>query len=177
MRIINRLLAFVLGVALVTVVGVALVEVAWAVSGRGPVVVPWQRWQAALVRRRWDDPELVAIAVGLVLVGLVLLIIELVPRRPLQLPLQSPQSRRVSIDRRGLQERLRRVVLGDTDVIAASVRVRRRAKVRAHVHADTDRRACRARLQASVTGAVDQLGLAERLRTQIALSRTTERVR
>lgn len=177
MRIVNRLLAFVVGLALAAAAVIAIVEIVVALSGRPPVLVARNRVASELGRLQWDDPRVVAVAVGMIVVGLLLLLVQLIPRRPIQLPLQGQPGRSAAIDRRGLQERLRHVALRDRDVVAAAVRVRRRAKLRVSVPGDADRRDARRRVHERVTDAVGQLGLRRPLKVKVAVVEARERTR
>jgi hypothetical protein len=176
MRIVNRLLALVVGLALAAAAAVAIIEMVTALTGNA-AIVPRERWASVLAELRWDDPTLVAAATGLVLAGLVLLGVELTPARPRQFALRGSIDAAASIDRRGLQERLRHVALRDADVVAADVRIRRRAKVRASVPPDTDRRACRQRVLDATTSAIDELGLTRPPTVRAQIVKARERVR
>ncbi len=176
MTIVNRLLALVFGLALAAAAGVAIIEMVTALTGNAGIV-PREQWASALAELRWDDPTLVGVAIGLVLIGLALLSGELTPARPGQFALQGATDAAASIDRRGLQERLRHVALRDADVVAADVRIRRRAKVRASVPPDTDRRACRQRVLDATTSAIDELGLIRPPTVRAEIVRARERVR
>lgn len=177
MRTVNRLLALVVALALAAAGAIAVVEITAGLLGRPPVLVRRTDLATELAQLRWDDPRVVAAAAAMVLVGLLLLAVELIPRRPAQLPLQDRPGRSAAIDRRGLQERLRHVALGDRDVVAATVRVRRRARLRVSVPGGTDRRDARARVRERVTAAIGQLGLRRRLPVTVAVVTARERTR
>lgn len=177
MRTLNRLLALVAGLALAAAAFVAIVEMVGALTGSGDVLVPRQQWATALRQLQWDDPVLIAVAIATIVVGLALLTVALFPSRPEQLPLRGHDDAAASIDRRGLQERLRRAVVRDEDVMSASVGIRRRAKVRATVPPDADRQACRRRVRTAVETAANDVGLARPLRVHVNVTRERGRVR
>lgn len=177
MRTINRLLAFVVGLTLAAAAAVAVAEMVAVLTDNDSLVVPRQRWAAAIAELSWDDSVLIGVAVVLVVVGLGLLVVEFIPTRPDQLALRSTTGATAAIDRRGLQERLRRVALRDDDVHAAKVGIRRRAKVRAFVLADADRRTCRQRIGAALRDAIDEIELARPLRVRVDVARVRKRVR
>lgn len=177
MRLTNRLLALLLGLALGGAGGLAVAELVAGLTGRAPLLVPRGTWHQRLSALEWSDPALTGAAAGLVVLGLVLLLAQVVPRRPLELPLQPAEDQEASIDRRGLQEVLRRVAIADPDVIGATVRVRRRAKVRVQLPPKGERRAARDRLQQSLAAAVGELGLSKRLAVKVDARQGRERVR
>lgn len=177
MRTVNRLLAFVVALALAVAAALAIVEIAAALAGGSPVLVARTRLASELGQLRWDDARVIAVAAGMVLVGLILVLVAAVPPRPPQLPLRGQPGRSVAVDRRGLQERLRHVALRDRDAVAATVRIRRRAKLRVSVPRDTDRRAARVRLRERVAAAVDELDLRRPLRITVDVVRAKERAR
>ncbi|CAN5852490.1 hypothetical protein BH23ACT10_BH23ACT10_36050 [soil metagenome] len=171
------MLAFVIGTAVAVVAAVSVIEMVAALTGNASVVVSRQRVASTLEQVRWDDLVLIGVAIAVIVVGLALLLLEVIPPRPEQLALHGPTAAAASVDRRGLQERLRLATLRDDDVARATVAIRRRAKVRAFVVSDVDRRACRKRIHAAVTDAVADIGLARSLRVRVDVSRARERVR
>lgn len=177
MRVMNRLLALVLGAVLAAAAAAVLVDAVAVLAGRGAIVSGRQSWPAALLRASWSDPALLVIAVGFIVVGALLLAAGLVPQRPLVLPLRRPPHAAASIDRRGLEERLRHTALRDPDIVAATVGVRRAITVSAEVAGGTDRRRCRERLERAITSAVEQMDLADHSRTRVKVVQGRERVR
>lgn len=177
MRVVNRLLAFMLGAALAVASAIALVEMVAGLMNRGPVVIARSQLVGTLGRVRWDDPLMVAVAVTLVVLGILLLVAAFMPARPEQLPLRRPPGAAASIDRRGLQERLRTIALRDPDIAGATVRVGRVIKVTAAAIQGTDRQACHDRLQKSIGGAVDELELARPRPLRTKVETTQERTR
>jgi hypothetical protein len=178
MRTANRLLSFLVGIAVAGAGALAVAEIVASLLGRSLLLVPWDQWDAPLRELAWDDPVVSFVSAGLITAGVLLLIVQLTPRRPLALPLRTdPDNAQASIDRRGLGERLRRAAVADPDVLSAKVRIRRKAKVTAQVPPDTNKRETRARVRESVRGAIAELGLHKRLRSKVKLATAKERVR
>lgn len=178
MNILNRLLAFVVGVALAGAAALAVAEIVVALLGFAPLVIPRSNWHQTMGSLRWDEGVLIAVAVGMVVVGIALVLAQLVPRRPRELSLAATDSaREAHIDRRGLQHRLRSVATEDPDVVDARVRIRRKAKVRADVLARSDRGDAKRRLGDALSGQLASVGLQRPPRVAVQLRRGKERVR
>ena len=179
MRLVSRLLALLLGLALVAAGTIVLVECVLRAVGRPPWLIPAGQWQGALSNATWTTPWVLASLVGALVAGLLLLALALWPRTPKAIPLREEAAdRSVELDRRGLQEHLRQVATGDDDVVAATVRARRsKAKVSAELVADADRRATSQRLQQRLQAALDELGPEKRYRPDVTTRQAAERVR
>lgn len=87
MRTVNRLLATVLAFGLIAASLLAVVEVGFAALGLAPWVVPYESWLATARSSAYGDRPVLSVAILLVAVGLILLVLQLLPRRPLRLPL------------------------------------------------------------------------------------------
>ncbi len=179
MRLVNRVLALLLGLALAAGGVIVLVEAALRPLGRAPWLVPRTSWDQQLRSAGWDEPWLVAGLVIALCAGLLLLAAALWPRRPDVLALrESAPDRTAALDRRGLQRHLRQVATGDDEVVGATIRVRRRrVKVRADVPPDVDAGSVRTRLRERLTSAIDRLELQSSYRTSVDTRRVKERVR
>ncbi len=81
MRVFNRLLVLVLGVALAVAGVLVVVEAIWAWAGSGPVGAFVGQWIATFRTTPWSAPIVIAISVAVAVVGLVLLLAELRPQR------------------------------------------------------------------------------------------------
>lgn len=99
----------------------------------------------------------IAAAVGLVLLGLAVLVMEFTPRRPRSLLHHAGERVTFTLDRRGLERRLTRAAQSDPDVEDAKVRIRRRAKVTVQMVEGSDGRSLRRRLRDRVREELDQL--------------------
>jgi hypothetical protein len=99
----------------------------------------------------------IAVAVGLVLLGLAVLVMEFTPRRPRSLVHHAGERLTFTLDRRGLERRLTRTAESDPDVDEAKVRIRRRAKVRVQKVERSDDRSLRGRVRDRLREELDQL--------------------
>lgn len=154
--VLTRLLSIVLALALVAAGVVVLVEVAAALQGVDRVVVS-QDAIDELGRRRWDDGAVLAILIGLAVLGLAAVLAGLWPRPPLLLASHAPSSpdgppgsspraaapggavtgaaRSVAIERRSLEQVVGdelRAVEGVTDATVRAGRTRMSARVDAN---------------------------------------------
>jgi hypothetical protein len=79
-----RVLAPLLGIVLATVGVLVVIEVvaAWAVPGNeGGLLVPWSDWGTALAGRSWNENPVRAVAIGVGVAGLLMVLVGLTARR------------------------------------------------------------------------------------------------
>ena len=81
MRVFNRLLVLVLGVALAAAGVLVVVEAIWAWTGSGFVGFSGRQWLVSFRTTPWSAPIVIAISVAVAVVGLVLVVVELRPQR------------------------------------------------------------------------------------------------
>ena len=132
MRIVNRLLAFVVAIALLGTCVIIIVEVVAARSNSGPVIIHWHEilhwghntWKATSVE--------VASAVTAV-AGLILLVPQLFRRKPTRLPILTPESpdsgstqTDAALTRKGVAVSVRNAVEAVEGITGSRVKVRRR---------------------------------------------------
>lgn len=169
MRVVNRVLAAVLALALL-VGGVLLaVEIVVAAFGRDPWVVPHDRWYRNTLGHSWDDDASRWVFIGLVLAGLALLALQIVRRRPGTLPL-STGGAPADLGRRSMERSLVRAATSVDGVSGAKVRV---SAERADVVATTSRRLAeevRPHLAEAVERRVRALGLAREPQVKVQIS-------
>lgn len=159
MRIVNRIVAAVLALALLVGGVVVAAEIVVAAFGRDPWVLPHDRWYRSTLQHRWDDDATRWVCIGLVLGGLLLLALQLAWRRPVVLPLAAGAAP-ADLGRRSIERSLVRAASGVDGVARAKVRV---SAERADVVATTNRRRAdevRPRLAAAVERRVASMGLA-----------------
>lgn len=133
-RALDRLLVLLLGLALVALAVLVPVEVVRALTGAAPLT-PWPGVLEALRAARWEDGAVLAVAAGTAALGLLLVVLELRPRRPRGVLLQGDvPGVRTTLARRGLQELLASAATTVPGVREAAVALRRR---RARVTATT----------------------------------------
>lgn len=136
MRIVNRVLAAVLALAML--VGGLLVAVEIVVAGfdRRPWVIPHDDWYTSARARSWESAPPRWIFIGLVVAGLLLLLAQLARRRPTTLAMV-PGGVPADVGRRSLEKALVREATKVDGVAAAKARI---AKERAEVIATSNRR-------------------------------------
>ncbi len=143
MRLLNRPLAFVLAVALAAASVILIVEVIEFAAGSGPAIVHWTTWYHWAGITKWNDQVIRVWSAILILIGVLVLALELKPRRITRLRLRSgDQATDAGLTRSGLAGTLRAAATGIDGISGAEVTVRRR---RAHV---TARSAARGRAAA-----------------------------
>jgi hypothetical protein len=159
MRVVNRIVAAV--VALALLVGGLLVAVEIVVAGfdHRPWVLPHDKWYRSARTRSWESPPTRWLMIGLVAAGLLLLLLQLARRRPATLPL-SPAAVPADLGRRSLERALVREASRVDGVSSAKARV---DGEKAEVVATTNRRQTaemQPRLAAALDRRIGSLGLA-----------------
>jgi uncharacterized protein DUF6286 len=135
MRLLNRPLAFILAVALAVASVIVIIEVIAFAVHASPVVVHWPTWYHWANTTRWDATVVRGWAIVLIVAGVLILALELKPRRVTRLRLRSSdQATDAALTRSGLAGTLRAAATSIDGVTSAAVTVRRR---RARVTAQT----------------------------------------
>ncbi|RBY91665.1 hypothetical protein DQ244_10185 [Blastococcus sp. TBT05-19] len=176
MRLVNRILATLLALALLGGAVIALVEIVLAAFGRGPWLVPYPAWATWLSEQTFDAGVVRAVLIGLVVLGLVLLVLALRRGRPGSLPLPTTtEGVRVTASRRGLERTLTTAATRPEGISAGRVKASRRSarvKVTTNLREPGD-------LQGAVTSSVSdrlaELGLDGTVRPRVTLSRKAAR--
>jgi len=124
MRVLLRILAPLLGLALAAAGVLLVIEVvaAWVrTPATAGVIVPWPDWQATLTTLTWNQLPVAPIAIGVAVAGFLLLLIGLLARRA-DIPLDSPGDEvAVTTSPRVLARIVGTRVRATDDVAAASV--------------------------------------------------------
>jgi negative regulator of sigma E activity len=137
MRIVDRLLALVWSLALMTGAVVLILEVVAHRIGADPVLVNWPgiyRWAR---ETSWTAAAVRLASVLVAVVGVALVVAQLKPRRPSQVSLDSGiDATTATVARRGLARSVRSAVtdvdgVSDADVAVSRRRIRVRARIRA----------------------------------------------
>lgn len=127
MRLLNRPLALVLAAALIAASVILIAEVIAFAVHAAPVVVHWPTWYRWAGRTRWDDLVVKVWSVVLIIAGVLLLALEVKPRRVTRLRLRSDEkATNAAITRSGLAGALRAAALDVNGISSAAVTVRRR---------------------------------------------------
>lgn len=154
MRLLNRPLAFILAVALAAASVILIVEVIEFAVGSGPAIVHWTTWYHWADSTKWNAQVIRVWSAILIVIGVLILALELKPRRITRLRLRSgDQATDAALTRSGLAGTLRAAATGIEGISSAEVTVRRR---RAHVAARSAARgrAAADKLKQPVTQAV-----------------------
>ncbi len=171
MRALVRLLSALLGLAIAAAGGLLAAETAWQwYRPQGaPLLVPWPVWRERLGELTWASTEVRLVAVGVALVGLLILLAALLAR-PRTIRLADPATAvTVSTTPRSLARAVGHHVRQQENVDSASVsatarKVRVRASSRFAPTAEL-----RPRLVESVTDLLDDLPLGKRPRISVAV--------
>ena len=172
MRVLLRLLAPLIGVGLAGAGVLLVIEVvaAWIgpAAAKG-LVVPWPQWRAALEQQSWDRSPVAAIAVGVALLGLLLLLVGLLARRS-DIHLVAPGGEMaVTTSPRVLARFVGRRVRATEDIASAAVTASgRKVSVSAQTWSD-DEDGARTAIVASVDALLDELPLRHRPRVSVSV--------
>ena len=154
MRIVNRLLAALLALALIVGAVLLIIEVIAATLGHQQALVHWHQPYAWAHRTPWQQGSVRVAAAVLLVLGVLLLVAELKRPRVSRLPVATEDSGApddVAFTRRGVAAALRAAVTDVDGILAATVRVKRRSvSVQAQAAAqDADAGCGRALLQSA----------------------------
>ncbi len=128
MRALLRVLAPLLGLALAAVGVLLVIEVvaAWLQPSPGGAVVPWPSWRAALEQQSWQDAPVPAVALGVAVLGLALVLVGLLARRS-DVAMDGPDPAvTVTTSSRVLAQLVGRRIRATEDVAGAAVTASRR---------------------------------------------------
>ena len=127
MRLLNRPLAFILAAALAVAAIIVILEVIAFYVHHSPLVLHWTTWSHWAKRTHWDQLVIQVWSAILMLAGLLIVAIELKPRRVTRLSLRSDQAATdAAVTRGGLAGTLRAAATRVDGVSAAAVVIRRR---------------------------------------------------
>jgi len=154
---------------------VVAVEIAAAAAGSEPLVIPYDDWYRDLRRTAWSAGTVRAVLIALVVLGAVLVLLQLLRRRPESLPVRSPDAyERYAVHRRGLEGTLRRAAESVDGVDRARARVgRTRVNIVAHASHRTNYHA-RVGIEQAVQRRLDDAELDAPLDLQVELREKTK---
>lgn len=178
MRALDRIIALVVALAVAALGALVTIETTLLHRGDERWLVPRERWDRWLSEARWGDDAIQVAAAVTIGVGAVLVLVQLVPRRPKRFALTSDEGRSSWLGREGLQRLVARAVLDAHDEVQGTrVRARRRRiDVRSTVVASSDD-TTPARVHSTVTDAIAALGLVRTPGVKVRLARNRTRVR
>jgi hypothetical protein len=133
MRLANRPLAFILAAALIAFSVVVIAEVIGFAAHHSPLLVPWTTWYHWAGKTHWAAFVVRVWSAIMIVIGVLILILQLKPRRATRLPLRSgDDATDAAVTRRGLAGTLRTAATGVDGISSASVKMRRhRARITA----------------------------------------------
>jgi hypothetical protein len=168
---VTRVLAALLALALLLGSLLAVVEIVAAALGRDPALVPHPDWADWLRTNSWNDWLVIAVLVGIVVLGLLLLLLALRRGKPASLALKSrTDGVDVTASRRSVEKSLTAAAARTTGIAGASASVgRRTARVDARTVARSEPEK-RDEVESAVRGRLDSLGLQRRMRTRVNLT-------
>lgn len=168
---VTRVVCALLALALVVGSLLALVEVVAVALGLGPALVPHPEWTSWLRAQTWDDWTVIAVLVGLVVLGLLVLALALRRGKPASLALRSrTEGVEVTASRRSVEKAIAAAAARTTGIADASASVgRRTARVEGRTVARSEP-GVRDEVQTAVEGRLDALGLGRRTRTRVDLT-------
>jgi hypothetical protein len=131
MRLVNRVLATLLSLALIVAGVLVVIEVVAQRLGRQHALVDWQHLHDWARRTPWQQGSVRVASIALIVLGLLLLAAELKRSRPSRLAVRSEDTD-AAYTRRGVAETVRSAVADVDGISSASVSVnRRKVKVEA----------------------------------------------
>jgi hypothetical protein len=172
--VVNRLLALIVGLAVICLAVVVIVEVIAELVGADPVLVDWPAAYAWAQRTTWSDTVVIGVSVLLALVGLALVVAQLWPSKVRRLAVDSPDpATDASVTRRGLARDVTAAVNEVDGVKPQRVTVgRRRITVRAAAaRTGGDPTALREAVTVSVRDRLDRLHLRRPPQLAVNISR------
>ncbi len=127
MRLLNRPLAFILAAALAVAGIIVIIEVVAFHMNASPLVLHWTTWYRWAGKTHWDALVIQVWSAILIVIGVLILALELKPRRITRLPLRSSDDATdAAVTRGGLAGTLRAAATGVDGISSAAVVVRRR---------------------------------------------------
>jgi hypothetical protein len=169
MRTTNRIIASVIGLLVLVGGLLAAVEIAIAYVGGSPWILPYDAWYRHARSDSWETSSVRGLLLVMALLGLALLILQLVRRRPAALTIRSDTNATYAVRRRSVERALVRSAEGVDGIDTVRARVDRRT---ARVKARSNRRVpgdLKAALEHSVNDAVQRLELQDPPRIQVSL--------
>jgi Family of unknown function (DUF6286) len=138
MKLINRLLALLLSLAVIAAAVILIIEVIAERAAAAPAVLNWHRVYHWADTTSWNAGPIRAVSIVLVIVGLGIVGMQLKPRRPEHLAVTSgTDATDTAITHQGVAHRIRHTITNIDGVDTATVAVgRRHIKVRARIHPD-----------------------------------------
>lgn len=172
MRIVNRALSAALALALMVGGLLVAAEIIVGGLGRGPWLVPYDRWDRSAQASSWSDTGPRLLFVGLIAAGALVLLVEGARRRPESLPLASSREGvDVQLDRRSVERWLADKLARSQGVTDADTRVGRREAVVSVQPLGREETGVRQRVRDDAAAHLGELGLAQPLQVKVDVRR------
>lgn len=178
MRVLNRVLGLLLGLVAAAIGALVAIESGLRSADRDALVVHRRRWDRSLSDLMWSSSTLELVAIITIAVGAIVVLLQVVPRRPRRLALVGTAGRRAWITPASVRRAIERSILDDHDDVArAEARVGRgRVRVRitmvANADADTPDR-----VGQRTAEVLDGLELERDVRVRVRVEHNDDRVR
>jgi hypothetical protein len=104
----NRTLLTVLGLVMIAGGALVIIEAIWTWTGNGFVWIPGDSWLSSFKNTAWSDPTTIAISVGVGVLGVLLFLAEVLPRRPRVIPFRTDNVGEWILARRSTEAHLAR---------------------------------------------------------------------
>jgi hypothetical protein len=170
-RIFNRLLAFVVALAIAAAGIITIVEVIGERAfSSGPVIIDWRgmlRWGQ---HNTWQAMSVELACGATALVGLLLVLLQVKPRRPSRIPLQAGENTTVALTRGGMATTVRAAALDVEGISGAKVKVRHSriaVKVRSAAVTNSEAQAYSGPVHDAVSEQLDPLEPRQRQRIKV----------
>ncbi|GAA2367585.1 hypothetical protein Cme02nite_28680 [Catellatospora methionotrophica] len=172
-RLVNRLLALIACLALITAATLVIAEIAAAALGRAPVLVDWPSAAAWAGQYTWGQSRTLAVSLLLLAAGLALVLGQLWPSRSRRLPLNSHDpATDLAVTRRTLARDVSSAVSGVEGVEPGRVRIGRSSiAVQATAPAAGDSKALAEQVENAISGRLERLRLRRTPRLAVKLTR------
>ncbi|MGI8751380.1 MAG: DUF6286 domain-containing protein [Acidimicrobiales bacterium] len=168
MRRLDRAVALFCGLALAVAAVLAGIEIMELILGHPPLIIPRHSWDRSLRGSQWGSLGM-ELTSGIVAgVGVALIVLQIIRRRPVRLALRSRPQQRAWVSRKGLGRRLTRDVSDLDEITQSKVRVsRNRVRTKIVVRADADRAAGVNRVRTVVGDTLSNIGVVHDLKVRV----------
>lgn len=179
MALVNRIVVLLLLLGVVAAAVLMALELVLAQLDQPHLLVRPDEVAETINRATWQDGTVRFATAVAGLVGLLLVVAQLKPRRPETIETEPlAEDRHIVLDRRGMEAEIDRRVAAHEDVAAAHVRWRRfRLRVRGDLYADADRRAAAKDIKQLVREELDRQDLRRTPRVTVSTRKSEARAR
>lgn len=169
-RWLTRAISALLALALLLGSLLIIVEIILAATGQKPWLVQYTKWTVWMRERDWKDGAVIAILIGLLVVGLLLLFLGARRGKPATLSLRGrTPGVTVTASRKSVERSLAAAVSRTPGIIGAKASIgRRRARIEARASTRSES-GQQQEAEAAATARLDSLGLTRNLRPRVRI--------